>query len=453
VKSHFFVVLLAVVALAAPLAHADSQAPSSIIANVKRSKVAGIDLIVDHTAVKDVVIITGSLPAGAVFDPPGKPATATLVAGMLDKGTTRNDKFALAHKLEDVGASISFTADNYVTEFQATCLKQDLPLVLALLAEQLRTPAFSAEEFEKLKPQVIGTLQQALDNPRARAAETFSQIAYPQGHPNRKPTLQEQIDAVKAARLDDVKAFHAAHFGPSHMTMVVAGDVEWNQVRAQTEKSFSGWRGGSALPEAPRPDTASSANMSDKDKVVFMPGKTSVIMLMGQADGLKHRDPDALALRVATTILGSGFTGRLMKNVRDKEGLTYGIGAVLDNDTFADGEWKINATFAPALLEKGVDSTRRQLAEWYQKGVTAAELEQRKTQLVGTYYVSLATTRGIASELLETVQRGYDLSWLDEYPKALQALTLDQVNGAIKKYLDPDKMILIQAGTVEPAKS
>jgi zinc protease len=235
------------------------------------------------------------------------------------------------------------------------------------------------------------------------------------------------------------------------MTMVVAGDVDWKQVRAQTENGFSGWRGGSAPPASPRP--ASGSITSRIDKTVFMPGKTSVVMLMGQPDGLKYRDTDALALRVATTILGTGFTGRLMKNVRDKEGLTYGIGATLDNDTYADGEWKINATFAPALLDKGVASTRRQLTEWYQNGVTAAELDQRKTQLVGSYYVSLATTSGIAKALLEAVQRGYDLTWLDEYPKALQTLTLDQVNGVIKRYLDPNKMILIEAGTVEQAKS
>jgi zinc protease len=69
--------------------------------------------------------------------------------------------------------------------------------------------------------------------------------------------------------------------------------------------------------------------------------------------------------------------------------------------------------------------------------------------LVGNYYVSLATTEGIAEALLTAVQRGYDLSWLDEYPKAVQALELDQVNGAIKKYLDPNKMVLIESGTVE----
>lgn len=102
---------------------------------------------------------------------------------------------------------------------------------------------------------------------------------------------------------------------------------------------------------------------------------------------------------------------------------------------------------------QGVTSTRRQLTEWYQNGITTAELEQRKTELVGSYYVSLATTRGLAQALLTAVQRGYDLTWLDEYPKAIQALTVEQVNSAIKKYLDPNKMLLIEAGTIGEEKS
>jgi zinc protease len=142
-----------------------------------------------------------------------------------------------------------------------------------------------------------------------------------------------------------------------------------------------------------------------------------------------------------------------MKSVRDKEGLTYGIFAGSSSDTFSDGEWKINATFAPALLGKGIASTRRELTEWYQNGITTAELEQRKSELVGSYYVSLATTKGIAQTLLTAVQRGYDLTWLDEYPKAIQALTVEQVNSAIKKHLDPNKLLLIEAGTIGAAKS
>ena len=155
--------------------------------------------------------------------------------------------------------------------------------------------------------------------------------------------------------------------------------------------------------------------------------------------------------RLATAILGSGFTGRLMANVRDKEGLTYGIGSSVSNDTFADGEWKISATFAPALLDRGIASAKRQLTEWYNNGVTADELARRKDNLVGSWQVGLATTEGLTQTLLTTLHRGKDISWIDQYPNVVRSLTVEQVNGVIKKHLHPDEMFVIKAGTVPGA--
>lgn len=440
----------AAVLIAAVLAGTAAQAATSIAAGVTRERIAGIDVIADRTAVKDVVAITGSMPAGEVFNPQGKPAIAMLTAAMLDKGTTQHDKFALGKLLEDAGASIDFGTDNYTLSFSAHCLKEDLPMVVSLLAQQMRSPAFSAEEFDKLKQQAIGGVQQLMEDPDARAAESFRLAVYPPGHPNHTASFEEQIAGIETAQLQDVKAFHAANYGPAHMTLVVAGDFDMKSLRALLEKGFAGWSGGKAIPTA---HSAVGFVTSGSEKTVFMPGKTSVTVTMGQASGLKYHDPDSLALRVATAVLGSGFTGRLMHQVRDTEGLTYGIGAKVSNDTFADGEWAIAATFAPALLDKGIASAKRQLTEWYSQGITAEELAQRKTQLVGNYYVGMSSTDGLAGALLSTVQRGYDMSWLDEYPQAIQALTVEQVNGAIKKYLDPNKMMLIKAGTVGEASS
>jgi zinc protease len=142
-----------------------------------------------------------------------------------------------------------------------------------------------------------------------------------------------------------------------------------------------------------------------------------------------------------------------MANVRDKEGLTYGIGAGLADDAFADGAWQITANFAPDLLEKGMASTKRELDAWHSQGVTAAELERVKSNLIGTFKVGLATTDGLSNALLNAIHRGYDVTWLDEYPKRIAALSLQEVNGAIKKHLRPDKMTLIKAGDVPPPMS
>lgn len=418
-----------------------------IAARVVRARIAGIDVIAYPTGVKDVVTIRGSLPAGDAFAGEGNVAVPTLVGMMLDKGTTKQDQFAIAEKLESVGATVSFEVDTQMAEVSAKSLKKDAPLVIGLIAEQLRSPAFAAEELEKAKKQLAGGLQRQLESTDARAKEAFVRSVYPVGHPNWQPSTEEMLSAIQSATLEEVKAFHAKHYGPAHFTLVMVGDLDVAQLQTEIGQAFAGWTGGVDLPHPPK------AKMTDapKEQTVFMPEKTSVSVVLGQASGLRYSDADYQALRVATAILGSGFTGRLMANVRDKEGLTYGIGSSLSSDTFNDGAWEMKATFAPAMLEQGIASAKRQLSAWYEKGVTDDELARRKTDLIGKFKVGLATTDGMAAALLAAIHRGYDVAWLDEFPKKIQALTTADVNGAIRKYLKPESMFIVKAGTVPGA--
>jgi len=421
-----------------------SLAPVSKIAPLaKRTRVAGIDLVSYTTGVKDVVTLRGSLPA-ARAQSSTNPAVAALTAMLLDQGTVQQDKFAIAQRLEAVGASIHFFAGTDMLDISAKCLKKDLPMVLSLLAEQLRTPAFSAEEFAKAKKQYAGGIQRSLENTDFRAADAFSRMAYPAGHPNHNPTPEALLAAIGSATLDDVIAFHRAHYGPAHMTLVAVGDLDNASLQAEVGKAFAGWTGGTA---ALRNASAPPATVAQQ-ALVEVSGKTSVSVLLGQASGLRYQDPDYQALRVATAILGSGFTGRLMANVRDKEGLTYGVGASLGNDAYNQGDWRITASFAPALLDQGIASTRRQLDLWFKDGVTAAEIESRKSNLAGSFQVQLATTGGLADTLLTAINRGYPLTWVDDYPAQIRALTTAQINAAIQKHLQPQNMVLVKAGSL-----
>ncbi len=413
---------------------------------VVRERIAGIDVIACRTGVKDVITFSGSLPAGDVFAPQNNLAVPTLTGEMLDKGTSKQDKFAIAQKLDNIGAKIDFTVRGVMLEFEAKCLRKDLPVVVALLAEQLRTPAFSEEEFAKLKKQVAGELQRAMENTGFRASQAFAEIIFPVGHPNHEPPTAEFLAAVAAAKLEDVKKFHADYYGPAGATLVAVGDVDIAVLKDELAKAFAGWTSG--IPAPPFPPAPPGER---HERIISMADKPNVTVIMGQGTGLKYRDPDALALRVGNAALGSGFTGRLMANVRDKEGLTYGIRSNVSNDSFSDGAWQITANFAPQLLEKGLASTNRELNAWYSAGLTPAELERVKSNLIGTFKVGLATTDGLAGALLAAVQRGYDVTWLDEYPKRVAAVTLAEVNGAIKKHLQPEKMTLIEAGSVPAA--
>jgi zinc protease len=169
---------------------------------------------------------------------------------------------------------------------------------------------------------------------------------------------------------------------------------------------------------------------------------------------LRYNDPLYQSLNMGTSVLGSGFfSARLLDIIRNREGLTYGIGAQLSADTYTDGSWSIHGTFAPDLLEKGAASTWRELRRFHDQGLTADELKTFKTTLTGSYKVALATTSGVASTLLNALQRGYGPEWVDEFPQRLQALSLEEVNSAVKKFIDPDKMVVVLAGSLPPSET
>jgi zinc protease len=428
-------------------AAAANWAEGGAVENSHRAQVAGIDLITYHTDVKEVVVILGALPAGDAMAERGNIAIPTLVGMMLDRGTKTLDKFAIAEQLDSVGAEIAFSVGTQSLEFRAKCLKKDLPLVIGLIAAELRTPAFQQQEFMKAKQQFIGALEASAQNTEARAQEAFKRAIFPQGHPNRPYTVSDYEAAAKAATLDEAKAFYAKYYGPNHMTLVAAGDVDAADTQSEIGKAFSGWTGGQDFVRPASPAALTAA----RELSVPLADKPSVSVILGQPTGMRYKDPDALALRVGTAILGRGFTGRLMGIVRDKEGLTYNIGAAVSDDSIVDGGWDISASFAPALLDKGIASTRRELDKWWKDGVTDQELVERKQGLVGGYLVGLSTTTGMANTLLANVQRGYDVGWLFGYPEAVKALTRDQINAAIKKHLNPSVMVLVKAGSVAPA--
>jgi len=423
---------------------ASGVAAANVADQSHRSQVGGVDLVTYHTDVKDVVVILGSLPAGDAMAEPGNFAIPTLAGMMLDRGTKSLDKFAIAEQLDNVGAEISFSVGTQSLEIRAKCLKKDLPLVIGLIAAELRTPALQVQEFNKARQQFIGALEASAQNTEARAQEAFGRAIFPQGHPNRPHTVSEYEAAAKAATLDDLKAFHAKYYGPAHMTLVVVGDVAAADTETAIGKAFSGWTGGQDYVRPATPALLKSAS----EVSVPLTDKPSVSVIIGQPTGLRYKDSDALALRVGTAILGSGFTGRLMGIVRDKEGLTYNIGAGMSDDSIVDGRWDISASFAPALLDKGLASTRRELDRWWKDGVTEQELAARKQGLVGGYLVGLSTTAGLANAILTNLQRGYDVNRVEEYPGAVKALTRDQVNAAIKNHLNPSVMVLVKAGSV-----
>ena len=427
----------------------NSALDTEMAKEIKEKTINGIRVFTMETGVKDVVTIQGSLPAGNMMSPEGKPAVASLVGSMLDKGTTSMDKFEIAAELENIGASINFNSGDYLLNFSARALRKDVPKVLNLLADQLQNPSFDAEELDKLKKQVNGSLQRQLENTGYMAnAEMLRQI-YPAGHPNYEMPVEEMMEALEAVTVEDLKAFHESTYGPDHMLLVAVGDIDRRAIQKEIKKAFKGWKGGKAMPELTMEANAPTA----VDKVVNMEDKTSVSVMWGTPIGIDVKHEDYLPLYLGTYILGGNFSARLMGTVRDKEGLTYGIGSAISDEDFTGGHWNVRATFAPNLLEKGLASTMNQLSMWVNDGVTQEELDAKKSTVSGSYKVQLATTRGMANRILTFVEQGFDVEYMDQYVQDVEAVTLEQVNNAITKYVDLDKMVLVKAGTLESEAS
>ncbi len=225
--------------------------PTAKIAdNVKSEKVAGMKLLTAKTGVKDVVTFTGSFAAGDVFSPSSNSAIADLTGYMLDKGTEKNDKFALAEKLENLGAELSFSVGDFTLSFNGKCLSKDVDEVIGLLAEQLRMPAFNQEEFEKLKLQRKGGLQRMLEDTNTRAAEKADSLLFPEENPNHGASIQKLISDIDKVTREDIVKFYSDYYGTKSMIFVLVGDLDDSKIQASVKKYFDGWNGGVEYPKA-----------------------------------------------------------------------------------------------------------------------------------------------------------------------------------------------------------
>ncbi|BDU25091.1 pitrilysin family protein [Flavobacterium sp. GSB-24] len=411
----------------------------------KREKVSGIDVVSVKTSAKDFVTVAASISLGNYSGENKNPIIPALTASMLSKGTTLNDKFKFSEKLQKLGVNLNVNASTFKINIGFKCLKKDLDQVIALLAEELRNPLFDSKEFENLKQQFIGNIQQSLNDPGERGSIALSQAIYPKNNPNYSLNVEDNISNIKNAALDEVKAFHKKYFGTASMRLVIVGDTDGANLNASLKKSYKNWNGGVA--ENLKFEEASKT--SAKKEVVTIPEKPSAELFIGQFTGLKRADADYIPFYIANYTLGAGFAGRLMQTVRDNDGLTYSISSGIGGNIQTGGYWFVNASFNPGLFQKGLDATMVQVDKWVKNGITAEELENKKTNLIGSFKVGMSTTNGLARTILSFIERGLEPNYIDQYPKDIQKATLQQVNDAIKKYIQLDKMIIIKSGSLD----
>jgi zinc protease len=412
--------------------------------HIQESQIGPIRLITIDMPINKVVSFVGSFAAGNVQTPEDNPLLAGLTAQMLDQGTEKNDRFSLAESLDTLGATIKFDSNNHSLSFRGKFLRESAGFVIDLLAEQLRQPIFDKQAFEALKQRTHSNILRATHNPDYLADSALKRALYPVEHPNFEPNIEQQLKALEATTTADLHEFHDRVYGPQSMTLVFAGDIDFDQLSAAVATAFNDWSGGTDyikagdVPEATAPTVTS----------ISIPDKTSVSVRLGHYTGLQRTDPEYIPFALGNYILGGSFHSRLMSEVRVKQGLTYSIRSQHSGDILTPGNWSLSASFSPELLEEGKSVTQSVLQDWIDNGVTPQEVEAAVTTLKGKYLVGLATTSAVAEQVHSFVQRGYPAEFIDAYPQKLDTLTPAAVNSSIRSHFNIETLTTVEAGSL-----
>ncbi|HEX8237141.1 MAG TPA: pitrilysin family protein [Abditibacteriaceae bacterium] len=408
----------------------------------------GLTVIIQENHANPTVAVSGALlSAGGVFDPANKPGLANYTASQLSRGTRTRSLLDIARTLENVGASAGVGGGREYVSLNGRSLTRDFDTVLDVLADQLRNPVFPAEELEKARRQALAGIEQARQSTGTLARIAFMNALYPEGHPYHMPTLDEQETVLKSLTREDLVAFHAAHYAPDRLVLTVVGDVNAPQAIAAAKKYFGDWQKKGNLPPVSIPDTNVSTTALAQT-IINVPDKAQADVLYGYAGNLKRSDPDFYRVVVMNTILGggTGLASRLATNVRDRLGLVYGIYASTDA-TLGAGPFSVQFGANPQNVDKAVAEMQRLISVARGQGFTRAEVQNAIAYITGSYAVTLATNSAVAGQLLVGEVYGLGLDYIQKRNRLYQAVTVEQVNEAAKKYLRPGQGTLVVAGT------
>lgn len=407
----------------------------------------GITLLLLENHANPTVSLYGLLRAGAYFNPPGRRGLSSLTASMMSKGTKRRSKLEIAEKLEEAGARLSFSSNTFTVSLGGQSLSRDFPMLLTTLAEEMLEPAFPPEELAKLRTRTIAAIRQEQEETRSRAVERLTQLVFPPENPFYQLSAEGLIGQIEEISVEDLHNFYHSHYGADSFILAIAGDIDAEQVKGEIERLFGGWVGAPGqkidLPFTP----LQSEPIRD---YVRMRDKPNVDIVIGHASGLRRANPDYLAAQLANRALGqSTLSSRLGLKIRDEMGLTYGINSAFMESGLGDGPYLISVTVAPENIELAIDTTMEIVNDFIANGILAEELSDEISSWIGSFKIGLATNAGMAAQIASAELHGLGIGYLDRFPEILSAVTKEEVDAAIRRYLHPERATTVIAGTIE----
>ncbi len=386
------------------------------------------------------VTLSGYIQAGTEFDPENKAGLADFVADNLLNGTKSQDVLTIAKVLGERGASLNFQTYREGVHIEGDSLADDLPILLEILADIVKNSIFPSKELELHRQQTLTDLQQELDEPSEVARRVFVQSIYPKKHPLHTFPTEESLQQIQR---QDVIDFKTKHYRPDTTVLALVGDFDLDKVRSLIKNKFGDWEVSGKAPTLKYPPVAIPEKIVSVNPV--LPDKAQAVTYMGYT-GINRYDPRFHAALVLNQILGGDtLSSRLGAEVRDRQGLSYGIYSSFQAGKNV-GTFLIEMQTSPEDSSKAIASTRQILQQIHQQGVTALEVETAKRTLISNYNVSLANPEELTDRILMNEVYGLDKVELHSFTEKIQKVSLAQVNQAARELLHPDQIVVVTAG-------
>jgi zinc protease len=364
-----------------------------------------------------------------------KAGMSSLAGTLLATGTSSNTKAEIDEAVDYIGASLSTNAIGGY----ASSLTKHTDKILTLFSQVILDPAFNDEEFEKIKTQTLSGLQTQKDDPNAISENVSSALTYGKDHPYGEIVNEITVSSVS---LEDCKNYYKTYFKPGNAYLVVVGDISADEAKKKAEKYFGKWGAGTT----PEYEFVMPKSV-DKTTVAFIdkPGAVQSVINITYPVDLKPGSPDAIASQVMNTILGSGFSGRLFKNLREDKAYTYGAYSSLDSDELV-GSFSAGASVRNEVTDSAITQFLIELDSLKNKPVTQAELDLAKSFIAGGFARSLESPQTVAGFALNTDMYDLPADYYETYLQRLEAVTISDVSRVAKKYITPANARIVVVG-------
>jgi zinc protease len=379
------------------------------------------------------------LHAGSGGNPVDRPGLASMTARMLQQGTTTRSALQIADRAADLGATLNSGAGTDTTGISTRSLSRNFPDALELLADVALHPSFPQAEIERVRSERLTGIVQEKDEPFALAMRVLTAALYgPQhtyGYPDSGTT-----ESIKAISREDVEHFWQQNYFPDDAALVVTGNIKLMSLKPLLEKRFGAWKAGRPAP----PALGSPETTDAKLILVDRPGAPQTTLVCFSM-GLARSTPDYAPVEVMNTDLGGLFSSRINMNLREAHGYTYGAGSFF-NYHRAAGPFVVFSDVRTDATAPATSEVFNELRRMRETQMTPAELLLSKDSIARSLPGRFERGTAAAATFAELFTYDLPLDYYSTLPDRINAVTIEQAQAMAKKYVQPEKMIVLAVG-------